>query len=78
EPFRDTIADPATELAAWLRLAMTDGIGPVLARRLLAVFGLPQGIWQADQEALRVVVPAPVAARLVCAPTAQQRERIAA
>jgi len=78
EPFHDDIADPATELAAWLRLAMTEGIGPVLARRLLAVFGLPQGIWQADQEALRAVAPAAVAVRLLSTPTERQRERIAA
>ena len=30
EPFHDEMADPATELTAWLRLAMTEGIGPVL------------------------------------------------
>lgn len=78
EPIHDDMADPATELTAWLRLAMTEGIGPVLARRLLAVFGLPQGIWQADPEALRAVAPAGVAARLLSTPTVQQRERIAA
>ncbi|MFP4593976.1 MAG: DNA-protecting protein DprA, partial [Ralstonia sp.] len=44
-------ADPLTstrdaaELAAWLRLTETPGVGPVAARQLLAAFGLPQDIF---------------------------------
>ena len=33
------------ELAAWLRLALTPGVGDAAARRLLAAFGLPQAIF---------------------------------
>lgn len=75
---QDHFHQDCADLAHWLRLAMTDGIGPVLARRLLSVFGLPGNLWQADAQALREVVPAPVAGSLLRAPTAQQCERIAA
>jgi DNA processing protein len=34
------------ELAAWLRLALTPGIGNLTARRLLAAFGLPHHLFQ--------------------------------
>ena len=40
------------ELAAWLRLAMTPGVGPTGARRLLAAFGLPQHVFGQSVEAL--------------------------
>jgi len=33
------------ELAAWLRLTLSDGVGNATARRLLAAFGLPQAIF---------------------------------
>jgi len=39
---------PRDELAAWLRLLLTPGVGRESARRLLAAFGLPQAIWQQD------------------------------
>ena len=45
------------ELAAWLRLTETPGIGNEGARRLLAAFGLPQAIFEAPASALREVVP---------------------
>jgi DNA processing protein len=41
------------ELRAWLRLVLTPGVGPSLARRLLAALGSPQAVWQAPEEALR-------------------------
>lgn len=41
------------ELGAWLRLAMTPGIGRMGARRLLAAFGLPQQLFDADPQALQ-------------------------
>lgn len=41
------------ELAAWLRLAETAQIGPIAARRLLAAFGSPQALFEADSSALR-------------------------
>ena len=33
------------ELAAWLRLALTPGIGNISARKLLVAFGLPQAVF---------------------------------
>lgn len=46
------------ELRAWLRLSMTDGVGNEAARRLLACFGSPQGIFEQSEAALRQVVTA--------------------
>ncbi|HSX95771.1 MAG TPA: DNA-processing protein DprA [Hydrogenophaga sp.] len=36
---------PRDELAAWLRLLLTQGLGRTTARQLLAAFGLPETIW---------------------------------
>ena len=44
------------ELAAWLRLALTPGVGNLGARRLLAAFGLPQAVFAQDTVALQQVV----------------------
>jgi DNA processing protein len=46
------------ELAAWLRLLETAGVGRVPARRLLAAFGSPQGVFDAEASARREVVSA--------------------
>lgn len=46
------------ELAAWLRLTETTGIGPAAARRLLAHFGPPQDIFAQDASAWRSCVSA--------------------
>ncbi len=46
------------ELAAWLRLQCTPGVGDVTARRLLATFGLPQHIFSQSTAALRAVASA--------------------
>jgi DNA processing protein len=46
------------ELAAWLRLQLTPGVGNAGARKLLAAFGLPQGIFDASRAALEQVVSA--------------------
>ena len=47
------------ELAAWLRLTLTPGIGNESARKLLAAFGLPQAIFrQAVSALVQVVSPA--------------------
>jgi len=43
--------DVADELAAWLRLLLTPGIGRAAARQLLATFGTPQAVWQASRAA---------------------------
>lgn len=47
------------ELAAWLRLSVTPGVGRTAARRLLAAFGLPQAVFAQSVQALeRCVSPA--------------------
>jgi DNA processing protein len=40
------------ERRAWLRLGLTPGIGPVAARQLLGIFGLPPAIFEAGHAAL--------------------------
>jgi DNA processing protein len=52
------------DLAPWLRLAQTPGLGNVGARSLLTLFGLPENIFCAGFDALRRVVSAPVALAL--------------
>jgi DNA processing protein len=52
------------DLACWLRLAHTPGVGGGAARALLAAFGLPENIFCAGFDALRAVVAAPVALAL--------------
>jgi DNA processing protein len=42
----------AAERAAWLRLSLTPGLGPVALRALLAGFGLPQQVLAAGRAAL--------------------------
>jgi DNA processing protein len=44
------------ELAAWLRLTLTPGVGNISARKLLAAFGLPHAIFEQSQAALRQLV----------------------
>ncbi len=44
------------ELAAWLRLALTPGVGNTTARRLLAAFGLPEAIFSQSLEGFAAVV----------------------
>lgn len=44
------------ELASWLRLTLTPGIGNQTARKLLAAFGLPEAIFSQPPSALRQVV----------------------
>lgn len=46
----------ADELAPWLRLTLTPGVGNDAARRLLASFGLPDAIFRQSGSALRQVV----------------------
>lgn len=45
------------ELGAWLRLLMVPRLGPGSARRLLAAFGSPQGLFAAEPDAVRAVLP---------------------
>lgn len=52
------------ELAGWLRLILTPGVGPQTARRLLAAFGLPAQVFAQSRLALEQVAGAAVAAAL--------------
>lgn len=56
------------ELAAWLRLAMTPGVGRTSARRLLAAFGLPQHVFAQAPQALGTIVNAAQVAALQLEP----------
>jgi DNA processing protein len=47
------------ELAAWLRLTLTAGVGNAAARRLLAAFGLPQAVFEQSAPALHPFLTAP-------------------
>ena len=59
---------PPDELAAWLRLTLTPGVGNAAARRLLAAFGLPQHVFAQSASALRQVVTAAQASALLQEP----------
>jgi DNA processing protein len=55
------------ELAAWLRLVETPGVGPVQGRRLLAAFGSPEAVFGAGEAALLELVDPPIASALLAA-----------
>ena len=46
----------ASDLADWLRLEQTEGVGSSTARRLMAAFGLPANIFSSSLTALQNVV----------------------
>lgn len=52
---------PSEDLAHWLRLVLTDGVGPATARELLARFGLPGDVLAAGFPALQKCVPEKIA-----------------
>src|SRR5687767_8970387 len=56
------------ELAAWLRLTLSPGVGNTGARRLLAAFGLPLAIFEQATDALGQVVSASCASALAKEP----------
>lgn len=56
------------ELAAWLRLQCTPGVGNNTARRLLAGFGLPQQIFTQSATSLRTIASAAQSESLLCEP----------
>lgn len=60
-----TQRDWAQELAQWIRLEQTTGVGPETARKLMTQFGLPENIFAADFSALRQVVSERVAQALL-------------
>ncbi|MEN3365413.1 MAG: processing protein [Burkholderiales bacterium] len=59
-----TRAVGADELAHWLRLVLTPGVGGETGRRLLGAFGPPEQIFAAGCSALREVVPERIARAL--------------
>lgn len=63
--FQEPDAAESLALAAWLRLSLTEGVGPATARNLLAAFGLPEDIFAAGREALARVVGPSLAAALL-------------
>lgn len=64
------------DLAAWLQLVLTDGVGPQTARELLARFGLPSQILAAGFSALQKCVPEKIALALSGAPDPVMQSRI--
>ncbi|MET3393185.1 DNA processing protein [Variovorax sp. 1140] len=62
------------ELAGWLRLSLTPGIGDGAARRLLAAFGLPESIFTQPDAALREVVSHAQAEALMQPPPSLQAQ----
>jgi DNA processing protein len=65
------------ELSDWLRLAHTDGVGPVTARELLAAFGLPGEVLGAGHAALARVAGERIA-RSIRQPDERRDARVAA
>ncbi len=61
------------ELAAWLRLAHTPGVGRAAARRLLAAFASAEGIFAASRQAHGEVVAPQVVQALHAAPAKLER-----
>ena len=56
------------ELAAWLRLLGTPGVGAEMARKLLAAFGPPEAVFQQARAALHAVVGPRLAQALLTPP----------
>lgn len=67
---------PSEELQAWLRLTFEPGVGPVTARQLLAVFGLPDQVFAASVGQLMKYVPQKLALQLAGAPAPDIHELI--
>lgn len=59
---------PPAELAAWLRLALTPGVGNTAARRLLTRFGTPQAVLAQTSSALQACVSPAQATALASLP----------
>lgn len=69
-------SDRANELAQWLRLEQTPGVGPDTGRKLLAAFGLPENIFAAGLPALLEIVPERIARALIAPLTDDTRSLI--
>jgi DNA processing protein len=61
-----------TERRAWLRLALTPGVGPATARALLGTFGLPDAVFAASSTRLAAVV-GDALARTLAGPAAPEQ-----
>ena len=57
------------ELAAWLRLMLTPGVGLETTRKLLQAFGLPEQVFGQGSRALQQVVSPAQASALQAEPT---------
>lgn len=64
------------DLAHWLRLEQTPGVGIDAARKLLSAFGLPQQIFTASLSALQTVVNSQIAQALLAPPSAEIQAQI--
>lgn len=64
------------ELAQWLRLEQTVGVGPETARKLLSAFGLPENIFAASFSALHNIVSERVAHALLAPPSEETQALI--
>ena len=56
------------ELADWLRLLLTPGVGPGTSRKLLAAFGMPGAVFAQSQTTLSTVVGSSLADALLSLP----------
>lgn len=68
---------PPDDIASWLRLMQTPGVGALTARQLLSAFGPPSLIFQASHAALTRVVSASVASALLADPDRETQDLIA-
>lgn len=68
-PFPPTSSPPATELAAWLRLADEHSVGPVLAGKLMQAFGTPAQLYATPRHVLAQHLSDPLARRFAEPPT---------
>ncbi|HYP31057.1 MAG TPA: DNA-processing protein DprA [Burkholderiaceae bacterium] len=68
---------PRDELAGWLRLSTTHGVGRAAARRLLKAFGSPERVLGAGDDALRALVGSG-AVRALRDDEARHRQQLAA
>lgn len=71
-----TYQDSAQELAQWIRLERTPGVGLETARKLLAAFGLPANIFSASRTELQTVVSDRHARALLAPPSAETQALI--
>ena len=67
-------APPAADLADWLRLVLTPGVGPAACHRLLTQFTRPATVFAAGRAELQACVGGVIAAALLAPPAASARE----